>query len=244
MKATPLRAISSDPLRTTLAAALKEAAVAQRGVEQQRGGIERARAAVRAAEAAVKSAEKGVEEARQVHARAIADAATADAPPPASGVRAARQAVTDAQDELEAAKGALDQLKADLPGWEEAARTADVAVEAAISEILAPHAQALLAKVQELSRQLSPLRSALRALFETAPARADEYFAWDQGRRPLSAVLEAARSYFETANHIAGCADPWRAARELLRADAFAELPDFAAPAGPSDEAAQQTRAG
>ncbi len=87
------------------------------------------------------TAEEGVKESRAAHARAIADAATADAAPKASGMRAARHAVTDAQEEIEAAKEALAQLRGDLPGLIEASGRADIAVEAAISAIPAPHAE-------------------------------------------------------------------------------------------------------
>ena len=229
-----------DPLRAALAAALKEAERAHQAVDRQRGGIGRARAAERAAETAVTAAEEAVKTAQQDHAAALANAAADDAPAPASGVRAARRAATDAADELGAVKGAMAELKANLPGLIEAARAADVAVEVAISAILAPVARQLLVRAQAVQRLFMPLRSALFALFESVPAGMDESLAFERARRPLAGVRADVAKFFETLEAVDRQVDPWREARELLRANAYAELPFIAPPSATSDETAHQ----
>ncbi|MGB8738904.1 MAG: IS21-like element helper ATPase IstB [Xanthobacteraceae bacterium] len=193
------------------------------------------------------TAEEGVKESRAAHARAIADAATADAAPKASGMRAARHAVTDAQEEIEAAKEALAQLRGDLPGLIEASGRADIAVEAAISAIPAPHAESLLARAQELTKLLAPLRAALGGLFESTSTAFGESFSFEQGRRPLAPVLESVSAYFASTNVI-GRTPVWRAAREMLRADPFVTLPNFAVATSTSasddEDVRPKTRAG
>jgi hypothetical protein len=96
-------------------------------------------------------------------------------------VRAARQAVVDAEDELEAQRAALAQMRADLPNWQTEIVAADTEVEAAISAILAPLAEKLIARGREIASQLSPIREALAALWgEPSPANHDEALAHEQ----------------------------------------------------------------
>lgn len=236
-----------DPLRQRLADALKEAEAGHQAVARCRAGIERARAAKRAGETAVKASEEAVKTAQKDHAAAIAKAAADDAPPPASAVRAARQAAIDAADELGAAEGAVAELKTSLPGLIADARTADIGVEAAISAILAPEAKALLVRARSVQKLLMPLKRALAQLFERLPVPMDEALAFQRSRRPLEGIQAEVRKFFETIDADGGDrANPWSAARELLRADPHAELPFIAPPLPPSDEdetAAHQNRA-
>jgi hypothetical protein len=224
--------VSVDALRAALASALQAQVKSDEAVSRQRAGIDRARGGVRAAEAAAKDAEKAVTKAREAHAEAIAAAAANDAAPPASGVRAARQAQVDSEDEVEAAKAALDQLRGDLPTVEAAAREANIAVEAAINAILAPHARQLLAKGMELKCQLAPVVAVLSALSNDTPAGKphDQYLDAAKMHKPLAEVRKDDQAFFETFNKFdRGGADPWVSARERLRADPDAALPDFAA---------------
>ena len=218
---------AADPLRAALAAAIEAAREAREAVARQRAAIEKTRSSIVAATKAVQTAQEGVEKAREAHAQALADAAaTADAQAPASGVRAARQIVEDKEDELSALKGALAQLKAELPSWENAAREADIAVEATISAVLAPHAHALLERAAAIARDLSPLRGALLAILSDHPAQGADVVAFEKGRVPLSEVQNAARSFFHRVSAVDDkqAVDPWLQARERLRADPFAAL--------------------
>ena len=106
------------------------------------------------------------------HAQALADAAAGDAAPPISGMRAARQAVVDAQDEVEAAKGALAQLKGTLPDYEAELREAEIAVEAAISAILAEASKKADRESHlDCARTLAAAQSAARVRYERSPAK-------------------------------------------------------------------------
>jgi len=216
----------ADPLRAALAQGIAAAAEARDAVQQQRAAIEKTRIAVREAERAVKAAEAGIQTARENHAAALADAAASDAAPPASGMRAARQAVEDAQDEVEAVKEALVQLKQNLPSFESTAREADIAVDEKISALLAVQVQQLLNKAREIASQLSPLRNALVAFLKDHPSGAD-VLAFNRGRKPLADMEAEVRTFFHNLNAVDERHDPWGAAREILRADPNAILPEF-----------------
>jgi hypothetical protein len=219
----------ADPLRAELAAAIKTAEEARAAADRQKAAIERTRSSRLRATAAVKVAEEGVGKAQEAHARAIADAAADDAAPPTSGMRAARQAVVDAQDEADALKAAVEELKARLPDFEAAAREADIAVEAAISAILAVQAQQLLAKADAIARELAPLRNALFALWKDNPSGTVDLLAFQRGRAPLAEVQTAVAAFSEAVNAI-DKSDLWEQARDALRSNAYAPLPDFAPP--------------
>ena len=214
--------VSVVALRAALASALHAKVKADEAVGRQRAGIDRARGGVRAAEAAAKEAEKAVTKARETHAEAIAAAAANDAAPPASGVRAARQAQVDAEDEVEAAKAALAQLKADLPAWEKAAVDAEVEVQKAISEILEPCARQLVHRARQLEQQMAPIRQALEDLCADST---------EPSRKPLANVRAEAAGFLQPVRKITDLHAPnlFRALRERLRADPNAELPDFVA---------------
>jgi hypothetical protein len=217
----------ADPLRVGLAHAIDDAREAREAVERHRAAIERTRSSLRVAEKTLTVAEKGVEEARAAHAQALADAAASDTTPPASGVQAARQLIVLAQDEIEALKGALAQLRADLPAWENAVREADIAVEAAISAVLAVKAQQVLDKAREIARGLSPLRNALAALLKDHPSGAADYLAFERGRKPLAETQAAVAAFFQTINAVDNKNDTWKQAREALREDAQAPFPEM-----------------
>src|SRR6516165_3493843 len=82
----------ADPLRAALAAAIVAAGEARQAVTRQKAGIERTRASMYAAAAAMEKVQEGVGKAQQDYADALAGAS--ETPPPSSGVRKARQAVT------------------------------------------------------------------------------------------------------------------------------------------------------
>lgn len=219
--------VQADPLREALAAAQQEAREAHRAVERQRLAIDKTRAAQREAEKAVSAAEEGIGAAREAHARALADAAAADTAPPLSSMRAARQAVTDAQDQAEALKAALAELKARLPDWERTARDADVEVERCISAILAPHAQKLFDRALALERDLAPIRQALATLLQDRHKTSADVLGHERSRAPLGEVYAGIMRFGAWR---AGGPDRFAEARGQLREDWAAVLPDFAAP--------------
>ena len=225
------QATPADPLRETLVAARSEAADAQQALERQRGAIERTRDAVRAAKKTALAAEENITKAAEDYATALANAAAAETAVPTGGVQAARQAVVDAQDQLDALQAALAQLRADLPGWENAVRQAEIAVESAISAILLPSVYQLLDRASEVRDQLRPLRKALLAFINEPPPNGFDHSSFDRGQKPLGEVRQAVMSFLSTMwkdDERQACDNPWRSIRELLRADPYAMLPDLA----------------
>ncbi len=230
---TSLHTKDADPLRSELAEAIEHAREAQDAVARQRAAIERTRSSVIAAEKAVKTAEEGVPLAAAAYAQALADAAADETAPPKSGVAAARLAVVDAQDEVEALKGALAQLKADLPGLQESALAEEVEVDSAISAVLLVPARALYERTSTLELELEPLRQALATLLKDRMPEAGDALAHQRGRAPLNEVYAGIMKFGAWR---AGGPDLWTVARQRLRENAFAALPDDFAPP-PSDAA-------
>jgi hypothetical protein len=94
------------------------------------------------------------------------------------------RAVEDAKYDVEAAKAALQRIKDDLPDLKKAADAAEVVVTAAMNAILVPHIEALVSAIEELSKKLKPLRSALNGLFQEGRTTNNDYFAWERERKP------------------------------------------------------------
>jgi ABC-type transporter Mla subunit MlaD len=219
----------TDPLRDALAEVLDTANKAHHAVARHEAAIQQTREKVRASETAIVAGEEGIKKAQEEFARGLADAAAADAPTPPSTVRAARQAVADAQDELEAVKGALERLNAGLPDLEHTARQAEIAVQRAISTILAQRAEELLDQAKEVMQQLMPIRDALVKLAARTRQFSDpaDYFRDKDEKRPLDQIISEIRLFLAAPND-AEClqqADPWELARQELRNDPEAELP-------------------
>jgi DNA repair exonuclease SbcCD ATPase subunit len=222
---------SVDPLRQALAAAAEKAAEAREALQHHRSAIERIHASVRHGEHRIKATQKALADAQEAHASALAAAAADDTPPPTSGVHAARQAITDAKDDVEAEKTALARLRAALPDWERAAREADIEHETAVTAVLEPHMRRLLGQAWELRNKLAPIRRTLFALFNDRPETAKNDLGFAKGQQQLDVIREEVSKFFGSFGDIDEVtAEPWRQARELLRADPhavlnFAELP-------------------
>jgi hypothetical protein len=116
--------------------------------------------------------------------------------------------------------------RVDLPAWENAAREADIAVEAAISAILEPHARQLVDRAQEIRLMNMPIRQPLCALFNDNPSgqTGANYWADERGQKPLEAVRNEVKEFLSAFNAVEDKdeqGDPWRSARERLRVDPF-----------------------
>ena len=185
---------------------------------------------IAAAKKAVQAAEAGVAKAARDYASALANAAANDAPPPASGVAVARQAVVEAQDAVAAHEGALAELKAQIPDWEADAREKEIAAAAAVNAVLAPHIGQLLDKAQAIQREMIPIVQTLFAYFN-APKSSDPIAAGREGK-PLAEIEDAVGKFFANYGYIPEpeTANPWQGARERLREDPHAALLDFASP--------------
>jgi hypothetical protein len=144
-------------------------------------------------------------------------------------VPAARRAITDAGDELESQRTALARMRDDMSNWTKEVSLADTEVEAAISAILAPIAEKLIARGREIASQLGPIREARFVLWgEPGPAGHDAALAFEQARKPLAETKEVVAEFLRELSHVVRAnPDPWSAARAQLRLDAFAELPEL-----------------
>jgi hypothetical protein len=144
-------------------------------------------------------------------------------------VPAARQAVIDCEDELEAQKSALAQMRDDLPNWSREVAAADVEVEAAISTIFAPLAEKLIERGEQIAAELAPIRDALATLWgEPSPIGHDKALAFERGRKPLAPTMDIVAEFLRTSQATEPVQpDPWSTCRARLRLDAFAALPEL-----------------
>jgi hypothetical protein len=220
---------TADPLRRVLIEAIREADAAKAVVSKQNAGIERLQAQVWQGANLIAAAERNVAKTRQRHAASIARAAASGKEAPTAGpVRAARLQLVDVADEAEANKAALLQLKADLKAAEAVARDADVAIEMAISAILAPVATRLIERGTQLAKQLLPIKKTLSALWCEAdrPSQWEAGSIFDRGRTPLKETRAAAADWLRSTNaYERPVPDPFLIARAKLRADPQAKLP-------------------
>jgi hypothetical protein len=75
---------------------------------------------------------------------------------------------------------------------------------------------------------LAPLQSAWTTLWAATPTRHDAALAHEQGRRPLKETKEEIADFLRSVSAIERMhPDPWLVARERLREDPRAELPEF-----------------
>jgi hypothetical protein len=222
-------AAKSDP-RVALANAIREAGKARRALEQRKAGIERLWAEMREGEAQIERLRKTARKAEATHIDAIAKAAALEKAAPASGVPAARQAVTVAEDHLAALRAARQKIEADMPLFEKDAINADIEIDWLISLILVPLAERLIARGQQIAAQLAPLRNSLAALWVEAsrPQAWEAAAAFDAGRKPLAQTRESIEAFLRETHVVErSVPDPWLAARERLRADPNAALTEF-----------------
>jgi hypothetical protein len=223
---------ADDPLRAALADAIKQATEAHQAVQRQLVAIEQTRDRAKSRAKDIKKAEEGVERAQREPARETA--AGKNTPP--YDLRAARRSLLDAQDQAKAASDAIRQLHAARPAVEAEAREADIAVDAAISEILSAHAHAIVGQADEMLRSLLPLKSLCLALIEEqCPPGGADIPAYSRGRAPLEAARVSAARIIGTIN-AAGAgdhADYWQTLRARLRGDPFCQL----APISPASAA-------
>lgn len=136
-------------------------------------------------------------------------------------------AVTVAEDARDSLKAARAKLERDLPAWEGEAAQAAAGVEAVISVILSNHARAVPQEARKAVAVLAPLKSALVALWaEQRQVATQEYFSYEDGRRPLNETKNAIKDFLESLNRIERAdLDPWREARARLRRDPAAAIP-------------------
>lgn len=223
--------------RSALAAAILKAQQAGAAVERLREAVDRAEEQVAASDQRLVEAAAAIGKAREQHAGALADAASTGKSPAANNaLRAARLAQADAEDELEAAKMALTQLKkGGLGEVEQAAAEAETAVSVEVAKVLRPAGEELLERARKARAEFLACYQAALALTEDdegeAPLFANEFQglkARDQRCAPLvelRAGILKLNLTVEDWTSAKAAAEPWLRARAALRFDADAGLP-------------------
>jgi hypothetical protein len=136
---------NGDPLREALAAAIIRMEQAQAAVDDKDNVSARARHFLREIDGRIEEAAVAVNTAREEHAARVADAiGQGEKPPAATGLKAARAAETDLQDQRSAIQSSIDTIRQDKAAAAAELERAERAVQAAIASMLEPEARKLL----------------------------------------------------------------------------------------------------
>ena len=234
MPAVKLKSLP-DPSRQALIDALADLASARKRLASHTAATRKCWSAITAAQSNIATAEKGIAKARIDAVGIIADIAVDGddiMTPPPNIVALAKAAHTDAVEALDNLRAAREQLRRTLPDFEADVRSADNAVDSAISEILREPAQRLINELRDLIARAQPLRERLLALGQ---AHADRVVDW-HGRKPIEPQLDAARKIVlvHSLEVLTVTDEPWKTARQRLRDDPDADIDDLLAlPASP-----------
>jgi hypothetical protein len=163
-----------DP-RAGLRQAIAAAAKAQVEAEQHQQAIQRAESMVAEAEARVSAANEALISVREKHAQALAEAATSGQSTKSSnGVRNARLALSDAEDELEAAKAAFEHLQEASDGFRAENPQIDNQILIEVARVVAPIAERFLEQMRQRQAELLALQQAFLALTDEPTDRFGE----------------------------------------------------------------------
>jgi hypothetical protein len=169
----PMSSVERDAPRLALAAAIAEAATTARNVADARGAIGLAHRLADEAEERVASATEGVTAARDAMARRLTRSATEGkvlAPDPS--MRAARDRLTDAEDERDVARIAVSAVSANVEELERLDTKARERVARAARVVLGSATESLVAEVARADSELSAARGALWFLYSEVHAYA------------------------------------------------------------------------
>jgi hypothetical protein len=185
--------------------AIARRGAAVRALDAARRTATRSSAVVGKAEAALQAARDALSVASEERALALAESAEVGTPSAAATMRAARAAVTDAEDELGAAQSALTRIQPNLPDLEDDLRAADNFVIVAADMVLRSHAERILAEAEELQARLAATRCILHfmrspetGVSDPSTGRQTPVFPeedWTQARRTLGPERADRRHY-------------------------------------------------
>jgi multidrug efflux pump subunit AcrA (membrane-fusion protein) len=154
---------------------------------------------------------------------------------PASPLRAARAAQADAEDDLGAARAALEQLRTALADLEAESGHADIALDVAVNSVLAAEAAvALVEKLERLKQELPALQAQLHFLRNRSSLNHGAYRQEvPELAAPFAEIAPRIRNAVELGLpfHVAAAeqhpaVEPWRAAcAAMRRGDPDAPLP-------------------
>lgn len=222
---------SAEPTpREKLAEAIEVAAQRRDRLEQTRKAVALAEGIVATARERVDRANAALREAQGAQVTRIADAARAGTTPePGTALRDARREDVEASDELEAARQALETVRAPLPDYERAAEHADDLLKRAAGEVLALALPDLMATTRAKLDEIIPFAWMLN--FVTIR---DSGAHFSEERRPQRQEAERLQeAIFSLGPRSTGAApakqdamlQPWRDAFSALISDPSAPLP-------------------
>jgi hypothetical protein len=149
---------SRSPQRQQLADAIAQRAAAERSVEDARQALSHGRDAVAEAESKLEAAVAETAAANERRAAELEVAAAGGEAPPPSTVRRARAAQDDCEDEVNAARAALEGLKARLGAAEDRRRHAEHLAVAHADAVLRSVAKHVLADAEDAIAKLRQAR--------------------------------------------------------------------------------------
>jgi hypothetical protein len=224
-----------DGPRSALCAAIAACAAVHAKAEQHQQAIHRARNMLGAAEAKLTLAGETLESTRSQHAETLAKAAqSGTAPKENTELRAARQALADAEDEASAARAALDRLEADGDDLDASSPQLENAVLVAAAQVVVPAAEHILAQLRQKQAEALVLQQVFHALTDEQttgvplfPSDVQRLNAKDARMRPVARLRDEffaldSRAGQDRAREVAGAFRKWRTA--------LCRDPDAAAP--------------
>ncbi len=144
------KSTDGDDPRAELKRAIAARAAAQDRLDRRHEAVGRARTLARDAQTAAETAHAAVEEAREQDALVLASSiSTGDSESSPHALRRAREREVEARDGAEAAQNALAALRAGTDDMTAEAERATKAVDTAVTAVLLPVAQTLLAEARD-----------------------------------------------------------------------------------------------
>jgi hypothetical protein len=223
--------VRKDDPRAALRAAIENAASVKADLAKRQASLEAATEHVVRAEQRLRTASAAVGQAREEHIERVANAlGDGREPPSATSVQAARDAESEARDELDAARAAAEQIKSNIADLESDVSVANRARDRALAQFLEPTCRRLTAEVRERHEKFVCART---ALLEVATATLFDTWSETYKEAHLAANQPDFRLHGDTASRSSATREQWETALKALRTDPDAALPaidDMTAP--------------
>jgi hypothetical protein len=233
---------SASDDRSALRLAIENAAAAKRKLEARERVREQANAHIDAAQEKLTTVEAAVARARESHAKKVASALSAGRMPPGPGVmQDARDAVTEAKDQLHAAQSAAEQVRAELPTPRAEVAICENRIVGQANAVIGPAIREWLVRAKQARAEALMCQEVLHALVDDPDLDAglrdprlddvQRFRARAERIAPLAGLLDEVRRFLM---NVAGDTDEtkareaaqvWRSYRMRLRTEPDAEMP-------------------
>jgi hypothetical protein len=230
--------------RDQLRLAIEAASAARKKLESRERSREQANVHIDAATEKLATVEAAVSRARESHSRKVAAALTSGKAPPGPAVmQDARDAVTEAQDQLAAAQAAAELVRAELPSLRTEIDICENAVVGKANAVLFPAIDEWLKRGRLARNEALIAQEVLFALTDDPDAAAglrgmalgdvQRFTAMRERTAPLAGLLDEVRRFLMNIatdtdqTQAMETASRWRQARMALRSNAETALPPF-----------------